>query len=148
MNIRKLMYLSQINNSYGEQLKLYGNCFHKNVKDMLSSEDIELFRTNAFFHDWKINKEFLQYVDEAFPTLVIEIGHGKEQTTTFLFSNVLVYEKKMRLGSNFVSHMEDIIDCFVGKKKKRICCGFVLASGTRIYIEAKHLALKNTSITE
>lgn len=93
MNIRKLMYLSQINNSYGEQLVLYGNYFHKNVKNMISPEDIELFRTNDFYHDWKINKELLQYVDEAFPTLSIEIRHGKEQATTFLFSNVFVYEK-------------------------------------------------------
>lgn len=148
MNIRKLMYLSQINNSYGEQLVLYGNYFHKNVKNMISPEDIELFRTNDFYHDWKINKELLQYVDEAFPTLSIEIRRGKEQATTFLFSNVFVYEKKMKLDSNFVSHMEDIIDCFVGKKKKRICCGFILASGTRIYIEAEHLVLKNASIAE
>ena len=89
MNIRKLMYLSQINNSYGEQLVLYGNYFHKNVKNMISPEDIELFRTNDFYHDWKINKELLQYVDEAFPTLSIEIRHGKEQATTFFFSNLL-----------------------------------------------------------
>lgn len=148
MNIKKLMHLSETDNSYREQLILYDHGFQKNVKDMLSSEDIERFRTHAFYHDWKIKRESLEYVDQALPTLALEIRHGKEQTTTFLFSNVLVYEKKMKLTSDFVPHMEDIIDCFVGKRKKRICCGFILASGTKIYIEAKHLALKADSIAE
>lgn len=144
MNIKKLMHISRINNLYGEQLDQYSRNFDKNMKDILTSEDIERFRNNMFYHDWKINKEVIQYVNEAFPVLSIEIRNGKKRVTTFVFNDVLVYEKKLKLGTGFVSHMEDIIDCYVGKREKRICCGIVLASGTWMYVEAKHLILKST----
>lgn len=148
MKIRKLLDHSKAGASYAMQLQLYLCRFGKNVEGILSPEDIELFRANDFYHDWTIKKETLQYVDEALPTLSLEICREKTESTTFVFSDVLVYEKKMKLGSNFVSHMEDVIDCFVGKKKKRVCFGILLSSGTWIYMEAKHLVLKSTTVSE